>query len=109
MSDAEEEQLFKLSGTSGKVGEVLDGAVREPTKSFSASFTANPEAVVASSLPEIVAVDQQVLMPSELDDASISAGRTLFDDLLGQRIAKVKRVSADISIQLDALAGHRKE
>ncbi|MDG0972354.1 MAG: hypothetical protein P8O13_09250 [Porticoccaceae bacterium] len=106
MSDTEKEQLFNLAGVSAELGDVLDGPVGESTETSRASFNTNADAVVVNSPSQRVVDKQEVLIANEYDDASMSADKALFDDLLSQRISKVKRVSADISSHLDALDGH---
>ena len=111
MSDKEEEQLFTLDGTRGKLGQIGEGPVARPKERFDGGFTPGLENVMASSSarasesPEVIleSDDQVSTILSALDDTAISADRALFDDLLSQRIAKVNQVSADVSKQLDGL------
>ena len=113
MPNSDEEQLFTLDGSRGKVGDVGDGPVAQPNDRFDAGFSPGLDSVMAASganaSPEVspVAVpdtdDQVSVILSGRDDMAISADRALFDDLLRQRIAKVNQVSADVSRQLDEL------
>ena len=113
MSNKEEEQLFTLDGTRGKLGQIGEGPVAEPNERFDAGFTPGLENVMASSSarssgsesPEVIleSDDQVSTILSALDDTAISADRALFDDLLSHRIATVNQVSADVSKQLDGL------
>ena len=109
MSDKEEEQLFTLDGTRGKLGQIGEGPVAQPKERFDGGFSPGLENVMArssaSESPEVIleSDDQISTILSALDDTAISADRALFDDLLSQRIAKVNQVSADVSKQLDGL------
>ncbi|MDC0003707.1 hypothetical protein OAE19_04840, partial [Porticoccaceae bacterium] len=97
MSNKEEEQLFTLDGTRGKLGQIGEGPVAEPNERFDAGFTPGLENVMASSSarssgsesPEVIleSDDQVPTILSALDDTAISADRALFDDLLSHRIA----------------------
>lgn len=100
MPESEEEQLFRVSGASGAVGEVLGGPTGKATSRNKAKLISTEDVAVASPAK---ASDQPEPVSNVLDDGSISADRTFFDDLLRQRIIKVNRVSADVSKQLDAL------
>ena len=103
MSDTEEEQLFKLDGGSGSFNDISELSDLEKDDNPRSDLSSANED--SQSSPAIIPIfaEQESSILTALDDGAISADRALFDDLLRQRIAKVTRVSADVSSQLDAL------
>ena len=103
MSESEEEQLFKLDGASGGFHDISEHAVVETDDSACSDLNPAAEDSMSSPAKFPIFTEQESTALTALDDGAMSADRALFDDLLRQRIAKVNRVSADVSRQLDAL------
>ncbi len=101
MADTEDEQLFKLDGASDSFIDLSEKSV--PKTDGSAKARPIVEDSPASPIITPVFNEQEADILIGLGDETISADRALFDDLLRQRIAKVNRVAADVSKQLDAI------
>jgi hypothetical protein len=100
VEDTSEEKLFDSNGLRGNVS-VTQGANIGPALKVRPAVTSSTierfNAEISGSEPElpVFSIDDS--------DESMEDEATLFDELLRQRIAKVKRVSADVSKQLRAL------
>ena len=100
MADAIEEKLFDSNGLRGAVSVEREANVDPTLQLLSALASPTIErfnAGISDAESELPAFSIGVTEESMQDKAS------LFDELLRQRIAKVKRVSADVSKQLRAL------
>ena len=100
MEDESEEKLLDSNGVWGKVSvdqrSNLDSALKFHT-SIASSTIERCDASTIGQEPEFLRFN------IDADDETMEDKASLFDELLRQRIAKVKRVSADVSEQLQAL------
>ena len=100
MEDTSEEKLFDSNGLRGNVSVAEGPNVGSAVKVCPAVASSTIErfnAKISDSEPELS------VFSLDVTDASMEDEATLFDELLRQRIAKVKRVSADVSKQLQAI------
>ena len=100
MEDAIEEKLFDSKGLRGSV------SVEQDANNISKNLLR--PAVASSTIERYNAVfsgaaSELPVFSIDVGEESIKDKASLFDELLSQRIAKVKRVSADVSKQLQAL------
>ena len=100
MEDAIEEKLFDSNGLRGAVS-VEQGA---NVDSNFQPLPAQASPTIERSSAGISGAESELPMFSiDVTDESMQDKASLFDELLRLRIAKVKRVSADVSQQLQAL------
>jgi len=100
MEDIIEEKLFDSKGLRGSV------SVEHDANNISKNLLR--PAVASSTIERYNAVisgaaSELPVFSIDVGEESIKDKASLFDELLSQRIAKVKRVSADVSKQLQAL------
>jgi hypothetical protein len=100
VEDTSEEKLFDSNGLRGNVSVAEGPNVGSALK----VRPAVPSPIIERFNTEISGSEPELSVFSiDVTDASMEDEATLFDELLRQRIAKVKRVSADVSKQLQAI------
>ena len=100
MEDAIEEELFDSNGLRGNVSveqEVNIGSTHQHRPALASSTIEHFNVGISGAQSELP------VFSIDIADESMEDKASLFDELLRQRIAKVRRVSADVSKQLHAL------